>query len=110
MSNSEASYIHEREFHIPAESKIVQGLGEAALPRGLIKSGQVPGVISKPVPQPGDVFSRGAQHEPVPLGTIDEFVGNPERAINHPANIAKADRDFTAMTGIAVRRDHTEDL
>lgn len=113
MSNNEltgnSSYIHERVFHIPTESKIIHGLGEAALPKtGLIDTGQIPGVVSQPVVMPGDVFATGAQHQPVDLGTIDQFPGNPERAINHHANIAKTDREFTAMTGIAIRRDYDE--
>lgn len=106
--NAAINYIHEQRFHIPAE-RMQRALGDAALPNILIQAGDVPGIISNPVKQPGEVASVGAQHDPVPLGAIDEFLGNPERAINHPANIAKADRDFVAVTGIAVRRDHGEE-
>lgn len=111
MSNNEQfaekNYIHEREFHIP-EDHTKRALGEVALPGVLIDSKNVP-FDGTPVARPGDIASRGAQHEPVPLGGIDEFPGNPERAINHPANIAKGDRDLAAMTGIVIRRDHTEE-
>ena len=108
--HNEKDYIHQEQYHIPeyvAEEPTKRALGEAALPTGLIGSNDVPHK-STAVVRPGDIASRGAQHDPVPLGGSDEFKGNPERAINHPANLAKADRDFTAMTGIAIRRDHTE--
>lgn len=100
----EKGYIHNREFHIP-EDHTKRALGEAAV---LIDSKDVP-FSGTPVVSPGDIASRGVQHEPVSLGGLDEFPGNPERAINHPANRAKADRDFAAMTGLVIRRDHTED-
>lgn len=100
----DTDYTHKREFHIP-ETLTTRALGEAAV---LIDSKAVP-FDSTPVVRPGDIASRGAYHEPVSLGGLDEFPGNPERAINHPANIAKNDRDIAAMTGIAIRRDHTED-
>ena len=106
MNSNEAftdtSYIHEQEFHLPNDST-KRALGEIALPGTLIDSADVP-FKGTAVAQPGAVANQGARHEPIPV----ERVSNPERVINHPANIAKNDRDFTAMTGIVVRRDHSE--
>lgn len=100
--STEPNYVHEQEFHIPAQS-VRRALGETALPK-LIDAGDVPGIESRPLAQPGDVVEEGARHEPI----LVDHVSNPERVINHPANIAKADRDFTAMTGIVVRRHDEE--
>jgi hypothetical protein len=99
---TEPSYVHEQVFHIPAQS-VWRALGEAALPK-LIDAGDVPGIEGQQLAQPGDVVEGGARHEPI----LVERVSNPEHVINHPANIAKADRDFTAMTGIVIRRHDEE--